>query len=189
MAFAIPLIAAMGAGGGAAAAGGAIAAGSTLSAIATGVSIASGVLGLAQTVQSSKFEQAVLSQQAEIALENQERTVTEGALAAQRADEQASAELGSLIASQAASGLSGGSHSLQRKSMRELAARDRGLITFQAEAQGAQFAQQAQDARVASRRSKTKSKYDAFGGILGIGGSLISGAAKYSALREKELAL
>ena len=178
MAFIAPLIATIGA---------AVPAASTLTAIGTGISAVSGILGVASSIQSSKFEESVLNQQADIAEDNRQRAITEGGINAQRADEAASQELGLLLATQSASGLSGGTHALQRKSLSELAARDRGTIVFESEVQGSRFAQKAQDARVQARQTSRARGLNTAGGILGIGGSLIGGASRFSELKRKEL--
>ena len=176
--FAAPLLAG---------AGGAAAAGSTLAAISTGLSVATGIMGTIAAVNEAKFNAAVAEQNAEIAEENRVRAIQEGQLAAQRADLDASQELGLLIANQAASGLSGGSHALQRKTMRELAGRDRGTIIYEATAKGARFGQQAQDYRITGKAERMAGKFAAVSGVLGVGSSLISGASKYSVYRAREL--
>jgi hypothetical protein len=182
MAMAIPFLA--GAGGAVAGAGA-----TTLTALGTAASVATGVLGTISSINEARFTEEQAAANATILEENAEKATQEAALRAQRQDFDASQELGALIAQQSASGLSGGSYALQRKTLRELAARDRGTIIFEGDAEARRLQQQAADQRTRASSARSASRFAGISGVLGVGSSLISGATKINELKRKELAI
>jgi hypothetical protein len=172
MAVAVPLIAGLSA--------------STATVIGTGITIASTLMGTVASMNAASTEAKIAENNAIIAEDNRKRAIQEGQIKAQQQDFEASQELGELVAKQAASGLSGTSYALQRKSMRELAARDRGFTIYESEALATRHAQDAQDYRTSAASSRSAKRNAGIAGILGTGSSLISGAAKYNKYKALE---
>lgn len=163
---------------------------STLATASAAVSIGTSVLSAVSARNQASFEGELAQRNQKIAEENRLQTIRETGEAARDKDREASQELGALIASQAASGLSGGSHALQRKSLRQLAARDRERIVAEGTSQAERFRQQAQGfAGDAAAASAAKSNALTTG-LLDVGSSAISGASlvqktKANALQRK----
>lgn len=160
---------------------------SALAGIATAVSVASGIVGTISAVQQANFNQKLAARNATIAEDNARRSIYEGQLKAQQADLDASQEMGQLLARQSVSGLTGKTYALQRKSLRELASRDRGTIRFEAESLAQRYRQQGQDFQIEAAGERSAKSFAILSGLGDVGSSLISGAAKYSALKQKEL--
>lgn len=158
-----------------------------LAAISTAATIGAGVLGTVAQVQQAKFEQRVAEQNATTADENRIQALRDAAIANQDRDFEATQELGALIARQAASGLSGGSHALQRKTLHQLAQRDRQRIATQGEATAARFGQQAQDFRTQASAASARGSNAVVSGVIGAGTSLISGAQQINEIKARSL--
>lgn len=188
MAFALPLLGA-GAGAGAAAGGTALigaGAASTLATLGTVASVATGVLGTISFIQEASFAEDQANANAPVMEENAERAVQEAGIRAQRADLEAIEELGALATKQSVSGLSGGTYALQRKRLRELAARDRGTIIFEGQAESDRIKQGAADQRTRANSARSAGRFAGISGAFNVGSSLISGASKVNELKRKE---
>ena len=180
------------AGGGAAAAGGAAA--TTAGAIGltqagTALGALGGVVSTIGAVQQQRFQQQVALNNAQIAEQNAAREVQRASMEAQEADVRARGELGQLIADAGASGLNlnSGSSFLRRRSLEQLAAKDRGFIVAEGEARAQAQKQIAQDERAGAAQSGRAAILEGIGGGLDIGTTLISGASKVNRIRARAI--
>ena len=125
-------------------------------------------LGVFSSLAAGSYQAQVAKRNSEIALQNAARATASAAASAQMQDQEALVEMGALAAAGGASGLSlgVGSSALRRRSLQELAARDRGLTIYQGETEAAAYRQQA-----AGYESDAGAAV--FGGIMGAAGSAL----------------
>jgi len=145
---------------------------------ATAVAAASAVVGGVSAYSQAKYQGQVASNNAVIADRNAERARHESSIESMDNDMQARAEMGAFMAQGGASGLAlgVGSMGLQRKGLKELAARDRAYTKYAGEAKAAAYTQQGDDFRSEAEMQKSAAKFGLLESGLNLGGSLISGA-------------
>lgn len=156
---------------------------------AAAASTASAVIGGISTLASSMFQARVAKNNAAIAESNAQRAIQEASVKAQDQDIAARAEMGQMLASAGASGLSMGTGSLalQRKATEELAARDRGYTTYAGEAEAAGYKQQAQDFRTEAAGARMSGLFGLVSSGLDIAGSMISSASTVNAATARSI--
>lgn len=185
MAFAIPLIAG---GTAAGATGTAVATAASLTKASTLLSAIGGATTLVAGQQQARFAQAMALRNAQIAEDNAKQAKERAAAEAQEADVAARGELGALLSEAGASGLNlnQGSVAGRRRSLEQLAAKDRGFIVAGGEAEAFRERQRAEDYRAEGRQARSAGSFRAVGDVLGIGSTLISGAARVNRLRARQ---
>jgi hypothetical protein len=131
------------------------------------------------TIAAASYKRKVAMANAEVAEQNAETSMFESRAAAQDQDLDAAQSLGAMLANQGASGLSLGigSQGLAMSSQRALAARDRGYTIHEGKTKHRNFLQQRNDSLAEAAGAKSEMIFGAVSGALGIGDSIISGAA------------
>ena len=186
MAFAAPLFATLGAAGGAATT---TAAATSLAKLGTIVqAVGAGVGGIA-TLASANYNAKVAENNAAVEDMNAERAIERAAIIAQEQDVEARGELGALISRAGASGLDARSGSLagSRRSLQQLAAKDRGLTTHEGQVGADNARQRASDYRSQASLSKSRGTFGFLGSTLEVGSSLITGASRINRIRAKSI--
>lgn len=157
--------------------------------LGTALSVGSAVVGAVGTFAQNKFNSQVAANNAQIADRNAERAIFESQVEAQESDIAARGELGFILAQAGASGLdaSTGSIATRRKSLQQLAAKDRGLIRSQGDVSAAGSRQQAADFRTSGSQSRRAGAFGLIGGTIDIGTSLVSGAAQVNRRKARRI--
>lgn len=172
--------------GGGAAAGAAAGSSVALTQAATTMQIIGQIVGITAGIAGAVSASNAAKANAAIAEDNAKRATQEAAAKAQEQDVKARGELGAFLAESGASGLSLGSGStlLRRQSLTELAAKDRGYITYEGAREATNFKQTAADYRAEARSARNAGFFNAVGGALEIGSTLISGASEVNRLKK-----
>lgn len=159
-----------------------------LSTIGTIVSTVGSVVGMVGQMQAASYQAAVAGRNAQIMEENARREVDRGQVEAQDYAEEARAQLGSLIAAQASSGLDlgTGSGAQRRRGLTNLARRDQYRIRHDSELSATRMRQQASDLRVEASSARRAGRFAMLGGLLNVGSTLIGGARTTRRLRARE---
>lgn len=155
--------------------------------LGTALEVGGGILGLLTSFAASKQSEYIAENNADVAERNAENAVLKAQMDAKDQDMMAREELGQSLASFGASGVlsTQGSPMMQRKSLRELAAQDRGRIRQDGDYTAQGYKQQAADYRYEARAQKSGRVFSLIGGGIDVGTSLVSGANRVK--REKIL--
>ena len=151
----------------------------TLLTIASATVGAVGSIAAGQATAAAETERALVAERnAEIAEQNAQRAEDVGQIEAQEQDFLTLSMLGTQESRQAASGLSGRSQQLARKTARELGRRDALNITADASVRAFNFRTEAADRRSEARVARLSGDNALLSGFLDAGSTLISGAAR-----------
>lgn len=167
--------AAAGVGGAAAAAGSSLALGT----LATGLSTAGGIFGAVQSYQSGMFQSKVANYNAQLAMQNEQASLTAGQNAEQLKRMQTGKEVGSEAAAQAAGGtdVGGGSNAEVRTATQTAGDFDALTIRYNAARSAYGYSQEAFSDMLQSKVAKQDAISGLIGGTLKAGGSFLSGAS------------
>jgi len=149
----------------------------------TAISAASAAIGGVSAISQANYQSRVAKNNAVIAANNATQVRQETAVNNMMRDQEARSDIGAMLAQGGASGLSlgVGSMGLRRKSMEELAARDRELSTYAGDTRAAGFDQQSQDFTSEARSARTAGAFNAAGAGINFGSSFISDAPTVNA--------
>ena len=150
----------------------------TAASIGQAAAVVSGVSAFSQ----ARYQAKVAGNNATIADANAVRANEEAGMLAQQQDQEARNEMGAFMAQGGSSGLSLGigSMGLQRKSLDDLAARDRGYTVKAGESRAAAFRQQGSDFRADAKSANRSGLFGLLESGIGFAGSLISDAPTVS---------
>jgi hypothetical protein len=162
----------------------------TLSSITTGLQVVGTVAGMASAMSQASYNSKVAENNAIIADQNAQEAILDSQKEAQQRGLAAQAEMGDLLANQAASGLNlgSGSYALARKSQAELAARDTEIVTADGRRRAENYQQQATDFRSEAAQQKAAGRWSIIEGGLGIASSAVSGATRVNKIKAKRYA-
>jgi len=145
---------------------------------ATAISLAGTAISTVAAISASRYQAAVLRRNAAIELMNAQRIRDAGRVQAQDADFEAAAEMGQLIAQQAASGFAVSSQSYirRRQKNRIRASVNRLRIVDDAEMQARSAEERARGYRAEARAKGAEAFFSLLSGGVGFGQDLIGGA-------------
>lgn len=170
---------------------GALGGGSTLLGASTALSLAGSGLGMIQSIQQGKYQAEVASRQATLTEQQAVQARQRGQIEAQETDFAALTEMSQREARRASSGFGLGSTSFNRSRRLErmLATRDRLRIQDNAEREALTLENRAASSRAESQAASRAGFFNAAGGALDMGSTLIGNASMVNRQKAAKLGL
>ena len=156
-----------------------------LAKIGAAVSAVGTVVGTMANMQAASYQAAVAARNAEIMEMNARREIDRAQVETQDYGEKAREQIGALIASQGASGISlqSGSPMLRQRSAERLAQRDAFRLRSDTELAAERMRQGAADARADAEMARSRRSFSLLSGIFDTGSTLIGGARQVQRIR------
>ena len=156
-----------------------------LAKIGAAVSAVGTVVGTMANMQAASYQAAVAARNAEIMEMNARREIDRAQVETQDYGEKAREQIGALIASQGASGISlqSGSPLLRQRSAERLAQRDAFRLRSDTELAAERMRQGAADSRADAEMARSRRSFSLLSGIFDTGSTLIGGARQVQRIR------
>lgn len=147
----------------------------------TAVGVVGGIVQTSAAINASNYQASVAQRQAEISQDNAVRAEQAAQVEQQQQDEQTKAALGSILATQGASGLSvsGKSQLLTRKTAATLGRQDALNVRQAGDLAAYNYKQQSLDSSAAAEFAHQQASEDLLAGFLDAGSTILGGATSY----------
>lgn len=141
--------------------------------VAVVAAAASALLGGVSAFSAGQYQSAIAKRNAQIATQNAGAASDAAQAQAQESDREGAALLGSQLADQGASGLSGNSQYYLRRQTQDTFHRDRENIALQGTVQSRGYLQEAANQKAAASQARTQAWFALGKGVLDAGSSLV----------------